>query len=868
MPSDKGSQHEAEAESLASHATLLASRGSYKDALTTAITAAELYMKARVSASSSVEKQRLDRKCNAVLKKAELWKSSAANSAPPGSSNSSTSSAAVVEAETQRAKPTQRPPPRMTNKLSVKENLILLKSSKINGNIFPPWDDSKPPTAAEFMGGDFLDPTGLLPLSTAQTSILESWKRPHEISPDSRLLPHPGEALDLTQDIVTDCSVVASLCAASRREEKGFGPTVTQMLYPQDSTGRPTMSENGKYVVKLFFNGCYRKVVIDSLLPHSPLRALFVRCRLHPTIFYPPLLEKAYLKLLSRGYDFPGSNSGTDLLSLTGWIPEHIFLQSDETSPGGLWRRMKKAWESGDVLITLGTGRMGKVEENQLGLVGEHDYAVLELKEQDGTGDRLMLVKNPWSEGKVWRGVMEDEEEEEEKDFDAASDDEGKAPGIDMSSVKDALPKVKERLQPGTFWISLENVFRHFVSIYLNWNPSLFTHCHAIHFSWDLATKTTETSFSRNPQFSIGNPTGNSGPVWILLSRHIGVQGTTGESSAASTKEKEPSDEKGFISLYLFNTSGSRVYLSSPSLHRTPYVDSPQTLLTLPSFPANTTYTLAISSQSLPPIPQSFSLHIYSLLPLRIGSVHEPYPYKKELRGAWTDLTSGGNASSPSYPINPQFSLTISSPCSLAILLESPSPHPVHVKIVPSGSRVASVITRDILAESGEYSRSTALCRTSLSPGSYTVICSTFEAGQTGAFTLSLLSSLAGVSIKELPSETAGFFETTRKGTWKPGQRSVRLLADVGRMMGVWVMAKSQGGIRVKLMKGEEVLAWSEGGEYKNLPMGVRTKVADCEWNEEGYEVLLERMDAQDTGRWEVRVMSEGTLWVGEEEEE
>lgn len=148
------------------------------------------------------------------------------------------------------------------------------------------------------------------------------------------------------------------------------------------------------------------------------------------------------------------------------------------------------------------------------------------------------------------------------------------------------------------------------------------------------------------------------------------------------------------------------------------------------------------------------------------------------------------------------------------------------------------------------------------------MICSTFEAGQTGAFTLSLLSSLAGVSIKELPSETAGFFETTRKGTWKPGQRSVRLLADVGRMMGVWVMAKSQGGIRVKLMKGEEVLAWSEGGEYKNLPMGVRTKVADCEWNEEGYEVLLERMDAQDTGRWEVRVMSEGTLWVGEEEEE
>ncbi|KAI5814030.1 hypothetical protein BZA77DRAFT_250737 [Pyronema omphalodes] len=763
----------------------------------------------------------------------------------------------------------------MTNKLSVKENLILLKSSKINGNIFPPWDDKKLPTAEEFSGREeFLDPTGPLSLSSTQTTHLKSWLRPHQIAPHFQILPPQGECLDLTQDIVTDCSVVASLCSASRREEKGFGATVTNILYPQDKHSKPVISQNGKYVVKLFFNGCFRKIIIDSLLPYSPHRELFVRCRKNPAIFYPALIEKAYLKLLAKGYDFPGSNSGTDLLALTGWIPEHIFLQSDEISPAALWRRMMKAWESGDVLITLGTGRMGKVEEIQLGLVGEHDYAVLELKEQEVTGDRLLLVKNPWSEGRVWKGVIE-EDEEEEKDFDAPSDsdNEGKASAMDMSSVKEALPtKTKEKLQPGTFWISLENVFRNFASIYLNWNPSLFTHCYATHFSWDLATKTTETSFSRNPQFSIHNPSANSGPVWIMLSRHIGVQGSTDESSsssaAAKEKEKRQSDEKGFISLYLFDTSGSRVYLSSPSLHRTPYVDSPQTLLPLPSFPSNTTYTLVISSQSLPPIPQSFSLHIYSLTPLHIGPVHDVYPYKRELPGSWTSLTSGGNASSPSYPLNPQYSLQITSSCSLALLLESPSPHPLHLQLVPSGTRVSSVLTRDILCESGEYIRHTAFCSHSLSPGNYTVICSTFEAGQTGGFTLSVLSSIDSVVVKELPSETAGFFETRRKGIWKMGQREVRLLVDVGRLMGVWVMARGVGELRVALVKGEEVVACSENGTYRNLPMGVRTRVADCEWRAEGYEVLLERLETADMGAWEIRVMSEGTLWVGEEEEE
>lgn len=113
---------------------------------------------------------------------------------------------------------------------------------------------------------------------------------------------------------------------------------ITKGWYPnKQHLNVPTPSPNGKYILRLHFNGCDRKVVIDDRLPSAriptadgqstdKIRSLHVVDRNDRDGLWAALVEKAYLKVRG-GYNFPGSNSGTDLWVLSGWIPEQLIFE-------------------------------------------------------------------------------------------------------------------------------------------------------------------------------------------------------------------------------------------------------------------------------------------------------------------------------------------------------------------------------------------------------------------------------------------------------------------------------------------------------------------------------------------------------------
>lgn len=473
--------------------------------------------------------------------------------------------------------------------------------------------------------------------------------------------------------------------------------------------------------------------------------------RNNPSLLWPAILEKAYLKIRG-GYDFPGSNSGTDLWIIMGWIPEQIFIEPD-VDLDGLWTRIYKAYQCGDVIITMGTGATSLPSEIATGLVGHHDYAVLDLAEKDG--QKQVQIKNSWLNSTSQTGH---EHAETKQRFEAKSDNDsavtvrpehqtdilGATGPVSMNTAGNA--------RPGVFWMDFNTVGQHFDSLYFNWNPALFTDRYDIHFSWDLRVgavpgRSPPASFNRNPQFSLSSSA--YGEVWLIITKHFLDKASIMPGGT---------EELGYINLFSFGNDGYRQYLNKNPLQYGQYVDSPQSLLRI-TLESDVPQTIIIAEQQLPEAAYTFTLSAFVRTPLNLTSAVRRLAQSVWATAKWDKDTSGGNANASTYTQNPQFKLTLNMATAVALFIETDSAFPINVKLCHSrGQRLASISTKDIIIDAGDYQYGAALAesRESLQAGNYTVICSTYEVGQEGHFRVQADTMDPDAKLELLPKDGAG----------------------------------------------------------------------------------------------------------------
>ena len=482
---------------------------------------------------------------------------------------------------------------------------------------------------------------------------------------------------------------------------------------------------------------------------------------------------------------------------------------------------------------------------------------MLDMREVHGRQE--LLVKNPWCDGAVWKPAGR------------------QLPANNLVSASESSRRAEmDANASGTFWISFDEVVKNFNSLYLNWNPGLFTYREDHHFDWKIPKVNSPGCFTHNPQYSVECLEG--GTVWILISRHFTSE-DFGHSIQPSVSSAAGCD--GYISLYTFDADGRRVHLSDNALLRGPYVDSPQTLAKL-DMSRNSCYTIVLAQQNLILRQYSFTLSAYSSAPIKVAPAAQRYPHSAARDGSWTLKSAGGNAEAATYPSNPQYRLAVPALTPLNIVLEAtPRDLAVHVKLLwAAGERVSSVTTQSIAADSGDYRRGCAVAYMSAVPaGIYTIVCSTFDVGQTGSFRLSVeaaapceLEPIAGEDAGRLVHEMpAAVFQRGIDRVLAPISitRVTRLKAAAYHAPAKYRQARSPFRVSVELGQGpnKKVLCASNDSNFSDAPGGVRTADIDVKVDVLGHGglwLVVERYGAVDAiDEIQVQLLSDSRLEVG-----
>jgi len=396
--------------------------------------------------------------------------------------------------------------------------------------------------------------------------------------------------------------------------------------------------------------------------------------------------------------------------------------------------------------------------------------------------------------------------------------------------------------------------------MYLNWNQDLFAHRQHRHFSWEIPPQHLGTTLVGNPQFSIVAPAG--GLVWVLVSRHFQdaeleiVKRRTGSMAAAAR-------QLGFMSILVFDSAGKRVQVSGKETYRGPYVDSPQTLARLDTT-AGKSYTVVLDQHEFPLSKYTLTLSTFSNSPVRVEEAAEPMTHSREVLGSWNRRTAGGSAACSTYFSNPQYRLSIPRATPLSVLLSTDDREVhIHIDVVwGHGKRVSTVTVKDLVTSSGEYRRGCAVTEIPhIDPGEYTIVCSTFEAGQHASFGLRITSMVA-VTIDSIPADAAGRLRTPFTPlTLSEGVEGMRARISANWLTRASASAytrntgSSQGGtlfVRLSVVHGwgpnRVTLAVSGDDEFRDPSIALRTPEFDIEPERarmEGMWLVVEVMGRQ-----------------------
>ncbi|KAF9524839.1 hypothetical protein CPB83DRAFT_885980 [Crepidotus variabilis] len=603
---------------------------------------------------------------------------------------------------------------------------VLKKGNQINELSFPPWED---PVKQSLDSSVFRDPEGQPVLSPEQQRVSSVWRRvisdtstTTESRPSHRISPQ-----EVLQHIITDCSFCASISVCLEHSRR-FGSRLAESAL-QHATDASCL--NGRYDIRMLFNGSWRRVLIDDQLPCHPVHGTLMCMSILPSpstdmkngptneTLWPSLLEKSYMKLMG-GYDFPGSNSSIDLHALIGWIPEYIDLKRSGFEREKNWERIQTGFSNGHCMVTLGTGRNSQVSWRDVELLPSHSYAVIDIHED--AEERSCTILDSW----------------------VRSED--------------------DHVQPSrVLQIPWSEVLNTFDGVYLSWDPNIWDQPLTFHGMWNRTTSREDNTMQLQLEFK--NIEKQDQDVWVLLTRHVADTRRTSDFVAVQVGI----EELVYVKETLYDDQQS---LSSGGT----YTNSTQILSQVKLPGSQSAGAICVSASYEGDAREvGFTISVYGKGPLKLSWIEKEIQpsYTQRLSASFFSKNAGGNCTYPSFMDNPQYRLTVhkgnarSEKAKTTLTLQGGKDMPMNVAVVWSqGDRISLLSDKDIVASSGAYSYGLARITKLLTPGEYTIVASTFEPQYIGPFILKVDCSHP-VDLKPIPQEGAGMYSKIVRGSWE-----------------------------------------------------------------------------------------------------
>lgn len=120
-------------------------------------------------------------------------------------------------------------------------------------------------------------------------------------------------------------------------------------------------------------------------------------------------MEKAYAKLHNNYENSASVNTLDVLVDLTGGLSEQVELhdKNEKKDPNITWQLLYSYMNQKFLLSTINSVEergFKDAEQGQQGILENHHYAIIDMRDYPKDNLRLVRLRNPWGNEGVWTG--------------------------------------------------------------------------------------------------------------------------------------------------------------------------------------------------------------------------------------------------------------------------------------------------------------------------------------------------------------------------------------------------------------------------------------------------------------------------------